>query len=169
MNESQDIKNHLRDILGLNQPFQIIIPATVKAVNGNTCDVTPVNGEADILGVRLASEDDATDFICIPTVGSVVMVGMIDGEMGIVVMFGKIDSVKIRGDQYGGLIKIEKLVDKINALENLVNNILDTLKTTTIPLAPSGTYPFAPLYTTFNDITPVTSKGDLENPNIKHG
>jgi hypothetical protein len=47
-----------------------------------------------------------------------------------------------------------------------VNTILDTLKTIVIPLAPSGTYPFAPLFTTINDL-PAQNKSDLEETKIK--
>lgn len=67
-----------------------------------------------------------------------------------------------------GIPKVTPLTSKINALENLVNSILNALKTTVIPLAPSGSYPFAPLYAALNDITPITAQSDLENTKLKH-
>lgn len=78
------------------------------------------------------------------------------------------DTITINGGDNDGLVKVAALKDKINALENLVNGILNVLKATSIPLAPSGTYPFATLYTSLNAITPVTSQSDLENPDVKH-
>ena len=77
--------------------------------------------------------------------------------------------MQLNDGSYDGLVKVKELTDKINALENLVNNLLNTLKTTTIPLAPSGTYPFAPLYASFNPIQPITQQSDIENINITHG
>lgn len=74
----------------------------------------------------------------------------------------------LNGGLYGGFVKVGELVIKINALENLVNSILTALKTTTIPLAPSGTYPFAPLYAALNVIAPITTEFDLENTAAKH-
>jgi hypothetical protein len=77
--------------------------------------------------------------------------------------------MQLNDGSYDGLVKVKELTDKINALENLVNNLLNTLKATTIPLAPSGTYPFAPLYASFNPIQPITQQSDIENINITHG
>jgi hypothetical protein len=78
-------------------------------------------------------------------------------------------TMQLNDGAYDGLVKVKDLTDKINALENLVNNLLNTLKSTTIPLAPSGTYPFAPLYAAFNPIQPITQQSDIENKNITHG
>lgn len=78
-------------------------------------------------------------------------------------------TMQLNDGSYDGLVKVKELTDKLNALENLVNNILNTLKTTTIPLAPSGTYPFAPLYASFNAISPITQQQDIENDKITHG
>lgn len=72
------------------------------------------------------------------------------------------------GGNNNGIPKVTPLTAKINALENLVNGILNALKTTVIPLAPSGTYLFAPLYAALNDITPITAQSDLENTKVKH-
>lgn len=77
--------------------------------------------------------------------------------------------VLLNGDGNGGLVKVKECADKIKAVEQLVNNILQVLQTTTIPLAPSGTYPFAPLYASITPISPLTSSNDLENKNVKHG
>jgi hypothetical protein len=61
----------------------------------------------------------------------------------------------------------EKLVDRVNTLENQVNSILNILKTTTIPLAPAGTYPFAPLYLNVNPLT-NTKVDDVSDKKITH-
>lgn len=167
--ESESIKKSLIQLLGLDGIYQDIIPCIVTSISGNACQCTTVAGERELSDVRLSSEVDDTNILIIPSTGSVVMVGMIDDVNGVVVMYGKIDSIAIRGDQYGGLIKLVELVAKINALETLTNNILNVLKATVIPLAPSGTYPFASLYAALADITPITARSDIENTKVTHG
>ena len=152
---------------------QNIVMCTVVSVDGIECVCQPIDeGEAEFQGVALCAEDVDAKFMLTPVVGSIVGVAMMSDSENtdyIIVLYSEIDSILLRGDQYGGLIKVEELVSKVNALENLVNNILTTLKSTTIPLAPSGTYPFAPLYTSFNNISPITMREDLENENVTHG
>ena len=167
--EAESIKKSLIQILGLDGIYQDVIPCKVVSVEDNLCQCTTLAGEKEIVDVRISSEVDATNLLVIPSVDSAVMVGMIDDVNGVVVMYGKLDSIALRGAQFGGLVEVVGLVNKINALENLVNNILNTLKSTTIPLAPSGTYPFAPLYALLTDIAPITVRGDIENTNVTHG
>lgn len=146
------------------------VVCTVKSFDSteNTCYCLPINGDADIFGVRVIS-DNKKGFLLIPKVGSVVIVSFLDNALPFISMFSEVDKIEINGSNYEGIVKVNELVTKINSLENLINNILTTLKNTTIPLAPSGTYPFLPLYTAFSNIVPITNKNDLQNPKVLHG
>jgi hypothetical protein len=77
---------------------------------------------------------------------------------------------------YGGAIKSidpdnsnSGLLYRINQIETLVNNILTTLKASTVPLAPSGTYQFGALFSAYSDISPTTQRADIESDYITHG
>ena len=114
--------------------------------------------------------------IIFPSVNSTVIVALSTQNSAFVLMYSDIDKVQYMDGSFGGMIKVKDgddptvgLLKKINNLENLVNSILNALKTTTIPLAPSGTYPFAPLYAAINEITPITSESDLVNDLVVHG
>ena len=78
------------------------------------------------------------------------------------------DGIKLHGDNFDGIAKVKELTEKYNNLENQVNSILAILKATVIPLAPSGTYPFASLYAAVNNLTP-TQQSEIENTKVKHG
>jgi hypothetical protein len=171
MSSKNDIREAIRDMADKNESVYSIPCLIIKKSIDKTeliCDCSPVNGDADLLGVRLMAEKN-TGFLIIPKDESLVLVTMINKHTGYVAMFSEVEEIQLNGDNYDGLVKINDLVNKLNALENLVNNILTTLKATTIPLAPSGTYPFAPLYTAFSNIAPITSKNDLENQTVLHG
>lgn len=164
-----DIIDSIRKIAKENEEIYSIV-CKVKNINvtEKICDCEPIDGSADLLNVRLMAENK-TGFLIIPTDGSIVIVTMLNKYTGYVSMFSEVDEIQLNGDNEDGLVKVNDLVTKLNNLENLVNNILTTLKTTTIPLAPSGTYPFAPLYAAFNLIAPITNKTDIENNKVKHG
>ena len=142
-----------------------------------TCSATPIgeNNPTQIINIELEAEV-CDGLLIVPVVGSTISVIYSTRNTPYVYKFSDIDSVVYSGNtwqfgdgKFGGIPKVIELTAKINALENLINNILNVLKTTTIPLAPTGTYPFAPLYSDLNDILPITKKEDLENPNVTHG
>lgn len=149
-----------------------------------TCVVATVNADVEIKDVQLmAGVNDG--MLLIPKVGSQVVIIYSKMTLPYISLYSELekvicivgdsgveiaaDSIQFNDGSFGGLVKIEQLVDKINALENLVNTILNTLQSTVIPLAPSGTYPFAPLYASVSPIAPITNKSDLENTNVTHG
>ncbi len=179
MSEISDLISALAGTKGANKI--LIIEAVVVSVNeeDRTCVVDPLSDsfEGTIEEVYLSAQPN-DGVIQIPTIDSVVKVciGMgIDNPF--VVQFSDLDkvvilaktSIQFNSGYYGGLVRVEELVGKLNGLENLVNSILAQLKTTTIPLAPSGTYPFAPLFASMVAISPITMVPDLENEKITHG
>lgn len=165
MGEEARIKSLLKQIIG-DDMYQVVIPCTIVSVSGNICEVSPINGEANITGVRLSSEDDTTNILITPSVGSVVMVGMLNDAEGIVIMFGKVSSVKIRGDQYGGLVEVAQLISKINALESKVNTIIAAYNTLVLPV--SGATAGPPAVPIAPPLTP-TVRSDIENTAVTHG
>jgi hypothetical protein len=143
----------------------------------DTCTVQPVEG-AELQGVRLRSvvnEDSEKTFVVYPKVGSFVMVSRIHQlDEFFVSAFDEVEEIRIDCDKIiinqgdnSGLVKIDPLVEKVNNLENKVNDLITALQGVTIPLAPSGTYPFAPIFSPITTLTP-TIKNDLEDTKVKH-
>jgi hypothetical protein len=155
--------------------------------NKSTCTVRikGVNQSVDVPNVNL--QTGVCDGLqIIPVVGSDVLVITSTYNQSYIIQYSDVDkfylqvgdsemtinndgSMQLNDGSYDGLVKVQELTQKLNNLENLVNNILNTLKTTVIPLAPSGTYPFAPLYAATNPINPITQQSDIENNLITHG
>ena len=140
---------------------------SVISVDGSTCNVETLDTQVELKEVRLQTAA-SNGILLTPSIGSfVVIVPIADFEF-VVVLYSSIDEIKLLDGSFGGLVKVNDLVSKVNALENQINSILTTLKTTTIPLAPSGTYPFASLYASLSNLT-VTQVADVENDKILHG
>lgn len=140
---------------------------SVISVDGSTCTVETLDTEVELKEVRLQTEA-SNGVLLTPKVGSfVVVVPMTDFEF-VVVMYSAIAEIKLLDGSFGGLVKVNDLVTKVNNLETQVNNLLSALQGVTIPLAPSGTYPFAPVFASFTPLTPTVAS-DIENNKITHG
>lgn len=185
---TRDIIYAIRKIAGVDGlKKESFMTATVNSVQeaDRTMSCTVVLGESDLklTGVNLQSEPN-DGFILIPAVDTDVIICMMPDNSAYMVLCNDIDKIICvinnqnsyvfdtngfvwNGGNNGGLVKVIELTQKVNNLETLVNNLLTILKSTVIPLAPSGTYPFGPLYAALNNLTP-TQRSDIENTKIKH-
>lgn len=140
---------------------------TVVSVSGSTCNVTTLDTEVDLFDVRLQTAT-ANGVLLKPKVGSIVVVTPITDFEFVVVMFSELDTITLLDGSFGGLVKVQELTEKVNNLEGQVNDLLSALQEVVIPLAPSGTYPFAPLFASFVPLTP-TQPEEISNELITHG
>lgn len=160
----------------LNNPKDnpMLVSGIVVSVdwNNKTCKVKPDGGGASYPNVRLRSAiGSGTKGLYVkPSVNSPCIIGLLMGDDRRPFLIGcdEYDTLYLNGDQYEGLVKVANNTQKLNNLENKVNEILGVLQGIVIPLAPSGTYPFAPLFAGTSALTP-TVQADIENPIIKHG
>jgi hypothetical protein len=170
MADNNSIKQAIREITKTDDVLYSVL-CKVKSVDtaNNICDCEPINGDADLLEVRLMAQN-TNGFLIIPTVDSTVVVTMINKYTGYVAMFSDIEKIKLNGDNYDGLVKVGDLVDKLNNLENKVNSIINTFNTHTHPYlnvsTPATTSPStSPVAGT---LTP-TQQMELENTTCLHG
>jgi hypothetical protein len=163
-------------LLALNgrELIENIIMCKVVSVSGVTCVCQPIDeGLSEILDVRLVTESSSTNFIIEPSIGSVVAVmpfSDIDNCEYIVVMFSEVETIKIRGDQHNGLVKVAELVDKLNAIEESINDLKQIFSLTWIPTPNDGGAALKAAAASWaaTQIT-ETQKLDIENVNVKHG
>lgn len=135
-------------------------------------DCESIEDGSVIEDVRLCADfnenSTTAGLILVPKIDSIVIVSFIGESEAYLSMVSEVDYVYLNGNTYGGLVKVEDLVTKINNLETKVNTLISTLTSVTIPLAPSGTYPFAPIFSAITPLTPTT-KTEIENDKVQHG
>ena len=138
-----------------------------------TCVVQPIDG-AVYSDVKLQGLNGSTNGFCpIPSVDSWVIVTFFNRNQGFITAYTDLDSINSNVAQITfnngsvGMAKTDVLVSKINELETQVNNLLTALRSVVITLAPAGTFPIAPFFSTFNPLTP-TQQADIEDKTIKH-
>jgi len=171
--------------------FQVI-EATVKSVDWDkrVCTVT-TSDNYDITNVRLRAKKDGTKtgWVCKPKVNSDVLVALVYNKPlnTFIAMFGELDGIVMvdgngneifnidvpngkfvfNGGNHDGMVKVVELTQKVNNLENKVNELINILRGVSVALAPSGTYPFAPIFTPVQTLTP-TQQSDIEDTKITH-
>jgi hypothetical protein len=150
-----------------------IIMCLVVSVDGVTCVCQPLDlDEAEYVNVRLATEDADTLFLITPAVGSVVGVIPFDDSANsehIIIMYSGIDTIDIRGNQYGGLVKVQDVVDRLNNIESDIND-LKTVFSGFVPVPNDGGAALKTAAAAWYGAALVqTVVSDIENENIKQG
>jgi hypothetical protein len=168
--DTQNIGDLIRKLVENNEEVYSL-PCEVVEVSGSLAELAPLNGDANLLNVKLIAGTSTTPLLITPTKGSVVIATFLSKDTAFIGLYSEIDTIELRGNQYGGLIKIEDLVGKLNDIENKVNGLITKFNSHTHLYAPgpSAPIPTAPTVTPETPITPITLKTDLENDKINHG
>lgn len=180
MSEISDI---IQQLAGTEKVDTIyIFEGTVISVNegDRTCVVDPLSAsfEGEITDVYLSAQPN-DGIIQIPAIDSVVKVMVCMGiDFPFVIQFSDLDKVVILAEtsiqfndgSFGGIVKVQELVDKINRLENKVNSIINTFNMHVHSGVQTGGGSSATTATPITGtITPVTQVSDINNPAITHG
>jgi hypothetical protein len=103
---------------------------TVKSVNGLICDCSPVNGDADILDVRLVADESEERFVLIPAVDSYVCVEFFTREAAYISMVSKVSEVMYKiGEAYYSVTSEGFLLQKgTDTLKQILQNIVEAVQ-----------------------------------------
>ena len=165
-----------------------LFDGTVMSVdnNGRTCTVDSIDSSLNGIQVRFMLEVSDGD-MSVPQVGSTVTVAMTDFTDPYIVSATWLDeklfvvgnqSYDIKPDKqifndgsYDGLVKVIDLTTKLNAIENLINNLLEAVTAVVIlgTVADGGAVKAGILLGLGSGITPITQQSDIENTSITHG
>ena len=138
MSANANIIRSIRLIAETDSDYYPII-CTVKSV-----DLTTLTAYCIPLDTNYPDYSDASlmidpqvGFLIVPSVNSQVLIQPMAGGGSYVAMYSSVDSIQLNGSDYGGLVKVADLVNKINALENLVNQMIQNAQVYTVTV-PSG-------------------------------
>jgi hypothetical protein len=165
-----------RVILALLKPAVRTGLAINIDLDKGTCDVDLQNGaylhEVKLQAIApMGSASAVKGLLVVPADKSVVQATMLEGmeENWVLVQYSNIanvyintggGTVELNGHDYGGLVMVQKLVEKINALEVAMNTHTHPYVNVAAPATTS---------VTTQQINPETQVADLENTRVKHG
>ena len=176
------IKETIQALIKDKIKIQVFVGKVISVdENKMTCDVDLQNSP-DLFDVRLRAVIDSNErgILIVPKINSYVLVGLIDNNIqsSFVCAFTEvdkyrllIDEIVLSGDSFGGLVKVNELTQKLNALESSVNQLTQTFNTHTHPSPPAPVNPVVtspPTVPSSISLTP-TNSSEIENQKVKHG
>lgn len=154
-----NIKLLLREILKDEFSNKLAFVGKVISVDGTLAEIQNIESNGIYDKVRLQAHP-GSGVLVIPTVDSYVIVGRMTGGGGYIAMTSDVDSIQLLDGSYGGLIKIDDIVQKLNVLEKRMGDHQHITTTAGNPTTPD---------LVSNPPIPETTVEELENPNISHG
>jgi hypothetical protein len=166
---SKELRDALKSLTKPNNDgySKVCTVDSVDLVN-RTCYCIPVNEDADITEVRLMANID-NGFLLIPEVDSIVVVSFLSDSSAYVSMVSKVSEIQLNGTNYGGLIIVAELTDKLNNLENAFNQHLTLYNLHTHAGVTSGSSTTSPVVVQDTQTLTPTIEADLENTTVLHG
>ena len=168
MNEYSKLKDYLSGIGGKGIA---IIQGIVKSVSGKLCEVEIGNIVIPDVRLRASELDDGGEMLVTPKEGSAVIVGSLSGDLSqlVVLQVDHIDSIVINGGELGGLINIEQLTEKLNAIEDDINSLKTAMGTSWVVAPQDGGAALKTAISTWASQQLTRSeKSDYEDEKIKH-
>jgi hypothetical protein len=139
------------------------VARNVDAAHG-VCDVE-IEGKAPAEGALIGNAESGV--MVVPKDGSVVAVVWVSKTTAVVVMVAEVEEIRLMGGQMGGLVKVEELVKKLNAVEKDLNNLKQVFKGW-VPVSQDGGAALKTAAATWatRQLT-ETQKSDIENEKVK--
>jgi hypothetical protein len=162
------------------------ITCSVLQVNQSerTCDCRPLNGDADVFGVRLQTDINATvGLYQEPEVNSNVIIGFLNKSAAYLILCSAVakfeivigntsfkmdgSTIEMNGGSLGGMVKVNPALAKLNAIETNIN-LLKSLLVPWVPVSVDG-IALKIIFTAWcaSVLTPTTLI-DLEDTKVKH-
>lgn len=169
---TEDLRSYFRHLSGVDA-IPVPIFGTVTAVDEDdmSCTVAPLGEDEGIeyLEVSLMSEHSENGMYYKPVIDSLVIIAPMNETRYYVAMYSEIEEVWLRGSEHGGLVKVSELVDKLNNIENDIND-LKTVFSTWVPVPNDGGAALKGAAATWYgaQLTP-TEIADIENEKVLHG
>ena len=165
MAKGSEVRDVIRKICGVDNQGLIFFNAEVVTVDDETCTVKR-NG-IEHTDVRLAAVVDGNtkNLLIKPKVGSMVLIAdLSEGLMRDLAIIGwsEVETITINGGDFGGLVKIQELTNKLNTLVQAFNTHTHNVATTGTAAAQTGTA------TAIVTQAQQFSKSDYEDTKIKH-
>lgn len=184
MKQAKELVNVLKGLTATQGAVHAVVVSVDKSKN--SCDVKIDSTEIGQVRLQAVIDVDRKGCRLYPAIDSDVIIEPINDNGGWKVsLYSEIEQVFfeigeislnisasgiiLNGGQFGGLVKVEALISKINALESDLNN-LKTAFNSWVIVPSDGGAALKTIAATWSAqlITPLTAKADLENIKVKH-
>ena len=181
---ANEIKEKIRAMT--TNVVQCMIGTVISIDEDNAvCDVEVDGNTYYDVHLKSVMDENVKGIKILPAKDSIVLVERIGNSNELfVAMYSEVDAIlweigdlKFHFDKDGfifnggdnkGMVKLPELVQKLNNMENKVNELIGICKSMTVALAPSGTYPLGTTFFASVQKLTTTQENELENKKIQH-
>jgi hypothetical protein len=159
----------------------------VDALSG-TVDCSPVDGGAQLLGVRLGAAMGAAGILVLPAVGSEIIVGFLDRNNAVALVYSEVETLEVATgteDAYsavvmdkesivfnegenGGMCITPELKTQLDKMSARIDGIIDAINNAAFVAQDGGAMLQTNIKTALAGLTDVESFENIENDKIKH-
>ena len=160
-----EIKNAISTLVGIEDMVYFDDCEVISTNEGErTCIVQ--NGVNEIVVRLMTVVDDGV--LIMPKIGSIVSVLQSDKYDPIIVQFSEVEKIILMGGDNKGLVKVIELKNKLNAVENKINDLITKINSwTPVPNDGGSALKIALATWLASSLTP-TQQADIENTLIQH-
>ena len=179
---SNAIESHVNRILSKQKLYSSICKVISVDDSKRTCELEPVNGDAERTG-RLQTSLELTEGIYVkPEVNSYVQLTWINNITGIITQFSEIDEIDItignsslniidgqvtfNGGSLGGLVVPSLIRDRLNLIEQDINSLKTAFSTWVVAPTDGGAALKAITATWYGSQLIQTQENDINNTDI---
>lgn len=169
--DTQNIGDLIKNLARTGDEVYSLACKFVSIDSDGFAELEPLNGDPNLIDVKLIAGASDNPLLVTPAVDSVVLATFLSKDTAFISLYSDVESIELRGSDFGGVVKVEELVAKINRLEDKVNDLITKFNSHTHLYVP-GANPAIPTPAPTNPETPITQNtvvSDLENENVKHG
>jgi len=169
--QNRDLTEAIRTLSGIDQLSYESMVCKVSEIDTTkfTCTCSPIDGSADYIEIPY-NVGAVKGFVIEPKDGSYVALTTTSETTGFVSMVSEVNQIYLNGDNEGGLVKVQDLVDRLNDIKDVVNDLITKFNSHThILTLTTGTGTAAPTASPETNTIPNTTVSELENIKIKHG
>lgn len=155
---------------GLQNRGGVLYQGIVRSIEGKTCSVEVDGLSIPEVRLRPSTTDEEEELLITPSVGSVVIIGSLSGELRdlVVLSVDRAEQIILMGGKRGGLVLVGELTDKLNTLEEEISSLKRVFSSWT-PIPQDGGASLKSSIASWSSKTLTkTQKSELEHPNIKH-
>ena len=169
--QNRDLTEAIRTLSGVDQLSYESMVCKVSEIDTTkfTCTCSPIDGSADYIEIPY-NVGAVKGFVLEPKDGSYIALTTTSETTGFVSMVSEVNQIYLNGDNEGGLVKVQDLVDRLNDIKNVVNDLITKFNSHTHPYLNVTTPAFtSPTAMQEAGSVPNTTVSQLENTKIKHG
>lgn len=167
--DTQNIQDLIRQLAKTDDELYSLECKVVSIDGDSLAELEPLNGDPNLIDIKLIAGASDSPVLITPATDSVVIATFLSKNTAFISLYSEVESVQLRGEQYGGLIKVEELVTQLDKVTARIDGIIDAINNGVPVPQDGGAALQASIKVALALLVDKENFKNLENENVKHG